>query len=82
MAISMLGLRWTLRDGSEGFGWAWTAVLGVGMAFVLFRAFDVVKPPPCRSLQSVRGGRGILLDDVFAGIYACVIMHVVGPLAG
>jgi phosphatidylglycerophosphatase A len=30
----------------------------------------------------VRGGTGILLDDVFAGIYASVVMHLVGPLAG
>jgi len=52
------------------------------MAFLLFRAFDIVKPPPCRALQAVKGGRGILLDDVFAGIYACVLMHVVGPVAG
>jgi phosphatidylglycerophosphatase A len=82
MAIALLGLRWTLRDGSDGLGWAWTAVAGTAMAFVLFRAFDIVKPPPCRALQAIKGGRGILLDDVFAGIYACVIMHVVGPVAG
>ena len=82
MAISLLGLHWTLRDGAEGWRWAWTAVAGTAMAFLLFRAFDIVKPPPCRAMQAVKGGRGILLDDVFAGIYACVIMHVVGPLAG
>jgi phosphatidylglycerophosphatase A len=56
--------------------------MGLAMAFVLFRALDVLKPPPCRALQSIRGGRGILLDDVFAGIYANVVMHLVGPLAG
>jgi phosphatidylglycerophosphatase A len=82
MCIAMIGLRWPLRDEYADLRWLTTAVLGVAMAFVLFRAFDVLKPPPCRALQSIRGGRGILLDDVFAGIYANVIMHLVGPLAG
>lgn len=82
MSIALLGLRWPLRAASDGWGWAWTCLAGVALAFVLFRALDIVKPPPCRALQGVRGGRGILLDDVFAGIYACVLMHLAGPLAG
>jgi len=82
MCIAMIGLRWPLRDEYADLRWLTTAVLGVAMAFVLFRALDVLKPPPCRALQSMRGGRGILLDDVFAGIYANVVMHLVGPLAG
>ena len=82
MSITLLLLHWPLRSASEGWGWAVTAVLGVAWAFVLFRAFDVLKPPPCRSLQGITGGRGILLDDVFAGIYASVLVHLVGPLAG
>jgi phosphatidylglycerophosphatase A len=82
MAIALFLLRWPLRSESEGWGWLWTACAGIAMAFVLFRAFDVLKPPPCRGLQGVKGGTGILLDDVFAGIYASVVMHLVGPLAG
>jgi phosphatidylglycerophosphatase A len=82
MCIAMIGLRWPLRDEYADMRWLTTAVLGVAMAFVLFRAFDVLKPPPCRALQSIRGGRGILLDDVFAGIYANVIMHLIGPPVG
>ena len=82
MCIAMIGLRWLPPDESAGMGRFVTAALGVAMAFVLFRALDVLKPPPCRALQSMRGGRGILLDDVFAGIYANVVMHLVGPLAG
>jgi phosphatidylglycerophosphatase A len=38
--------------------------------FVLFRVTDIVKPPPARGLQTVHAGWGILLDDVFAGLYA------------
>ena len=82
MSITLLLLHWPLRAASEGWGLAVTAVLGVAWAFILFRAFDVLKPPPCRSLQGITGGRGILLDDVFAGIYASVLVHLVGPLAG
>ena len=79
MAIALLGHRWALRDGSDGWGWLGGALLTVGLAFAFFRAFDVLKPPPCRALQAVKGGRGILLDDVLAGVYACVAVHLVGP---
>ncbi|MBI5055954.1 MAG: phosphatidylglycerophosphatase A [Nitrospirae bacterium] len=46
-------------------------------AFVLFRAFDILKPPPVRNVERlVPGGAGIMLDDVLAGIYtnACLQM--------
>ena len=43
-------------------------VLVVG--FFLFRFFDIVKPPPARQLESLRGGLGVMGDDVFAGLYA------------
>jgi phosphatidylglycerophosphatase A len=46
------------------------------VAFVLFRIFDVVKPPPARIFDRLRGGAGIMLDDVVAGIYANVILRV------
>ena len=39
-------------------------------AFVAFRVFDIVKPPPARQLEALPHGWGVLLDDVFAGIYA------------
>src|SRR5207302_879869 len=53
------------------------AVLAV--AFVLFRVFDVVKPPPARGSQSLRGGVGVMVDDLIAGLYA---LAVVGVLRG
>jgi len=43
-----------------------TAILG----FLLFRAFDIVKPPPARQLEQAHGGWGIMLDDLAAGVYA------------
>jgi phosphatidylglycerophosphatase A len=38
--------------------------------FILFRAFDIVKPFPARRAERARSGWGIMLDDVVAGVYA------------
>lgn len=44
------------------------------VAFALFRFFDIVKPPPIRTLErNVRGGLGVMLDDVVAAFYAYVV---------
>jgi len=51
--------------------------------FILFRAFDIVKPPPVRQLEAIPEGAGIVLDDVAAGLYALGVMHLLlhfGPL--
>ncbi|MFO0752859.1 MAG: phosphatidylglycerophosphatase A [Thermodesulfovibrionales bacterium] len=38
-------------------------------SFFLFRLFDILKPPPIRSIdRKVRGGVGIMLDDAAAGL--------------
>ncbi len=39
---------------------------------VLFRVFDILKPPPVRQLESLPGGAGIMLDDAAAGVMAWV----------
>jgi len=44
--------------------------------FILFRAFDIIKPPPVRQLEKLPEGTGIVLDDVAAGIFALVAMHL------
>jgi phosphatidylglycerophosphatase A len=44
--------------------------------FILFRAFDIMKPPPVRQLERLPEGTGIVLDDVAAGIFAFVAMHL------
>ena len=49
-----------------------TAVLG----FLLFRAFDIAKPPPARQLERAHGGWGIMLDDLAAGVYAAVVLRI------
>jgi phosphatidylglycerophosphatase A len=39
-------------------------------AFLLFRFYDVIKPPPSGQAEQWPGGWGVTFDDVFAGIYA------------
>ena len=45
------------------------------LAFVLFRAFDILKPPPIRALDaSLKNGIGVMLDDILAAAYTLVVM--------
>ena len=47
------------------------------LGFFLFRALDIIKPFPIRVLEErVRGGYGVVLDDIVAGVYANLIIHV------
>jgi phosphatidylglycerophosphatase A len=52
---------------------SWKSLL---LGFILFRGFDIVKPPPVRQLEHLPEGIGIVLDDVGAGLYALVIMQM------
>ena len=47
------------------------------LAFVLFRVFDISKPPPMRHLERLPGGWGVLLDDLMAGVYAAGVLALV-----
>jgi phosphatidylglycerophosphatase A len=61
-AITMLAVPLT---------WYWLIA-----GFVLFRFFDIVKPWPIREADhSLRGGLGIMLDDIIAGVFAGVILY-------
>ena len=42
----------------------------VALGFVLFRLFDILKPPPIRRLEAVPGAAGVMLDDLAAGLAA------------
>jgi len=53
------------------FGWK-TFLAG----FILFRGFDIFKPPPVRQLEALPEGTGIVVDDLAAGLYAFVVMHL------
>lgn len=48
----------------------------IAAAFFLFRLFDVFKPWPARVFDRRHGGWNIMLDDVVAGIYANIVLHI------
>ncbi len=54
----------------------WNAVIGT----FLFRVFDIWKPFPVRQLESLKRGVGIMADDLMAGVYSCLILHLVNRL--
>lgn len=52
--------------------------LGLLLGFILFRAFDIIKPPPIKQIdKKVHGGIGIMLDDVLAGVFAWVMLYFI-----
>lgn len=61
---------------------SWKSLL---LGFILFRGFDIVKPPPVRQLERLPEGTGIVVDDVGAGLYALMVMQILrhfGMFAG
>jgi phosphatidylglycerophosphatase A len=62
----------------------WVAVLWIPaetqwliLGFILFRFFDIAKPLGIRQLEKIKGGWGVMLDDVGAGIYANIVLQVI-----
>lgn len=53
-----------------------------GLAFGLFRLFDIAKPPPVGRLQRVPGGWGIMLDDLAAGGIAAALVAATAWILG
>ena len=57
-------------------GWAWQT-----FAFLAFRFFDVVKPPPIRYFdRTIKGGFGVMFDDIVAAFYTRLVMAIVKQL--
>lgn len=50
------------------------SLVALAVAFFVFRFFDIAKPWPCRRLEKIGGGHGILLDDVFAGVWGLLVI--------
>lgn len=68
-----------LAAGVAGEG-ASTSVLGLVTGFVAFRGFDIWKPGPVRwAERAFRGGFGVMMDDVMAGLLAAAVLA--GPAA-
>lgn len=45
--------------------------------FILFRFLDILKPYPIRYFEKAKGGFGVVLDDVGAGVYANLILRLI-----
>jgi phosphatidylglycerophosphatase A len=54
----------------EAHPWLWAA------GFLFHRLFDILKPPPCRQLERLPAGLGIMADDVAAAVYAGATLHL------
>lgn len=51
------------------------SITGALVGFVLFRIFDVIKPPPSHQLEALPGGWGVMTDDLMAAIYAHLVLR-------
>ena len=67
--------QWLTLAGAHVFNWQ-TALA----AFILFRLFDIWKPPPVRQLEALPGGWGIVADDLMAGVYGALVLWLAGVL--
>ena len=76
-AVALLFLPWAMPQAEMAF--LYNAMLAIG-AFLAFRFFDILKPPPARGLQRLQGGAGILVDDLIAGAMALVVVQVIARL--
>lgn len=75
VVIDEVAGQWLTLAGAHFLNWR-TALA----AFVLFRLFDIWKPPPVRELERLPGGTGIMADDLMAGVYGAVILGLAGAL--
>lgn len=51
------------------------SIIGFALGFILFRFFDITKPPPCRYLERLPDGVGVMADDMMAGLYAGTCLY-------
>jgi len=66
----IVGYLVTMFGAPHGFRW-------IVWGFLLFRLFDILKPWPIYLIdQKVKGGVGVILDDVLAGIYSSIVLHI------
>ena len=64
---------WLTLAGATRISW-----VSLGLAFLLFRVFDIWKPPPVRQTERLPGGAGIVLDDMVAGVYGALVLFALG----
>ncbi|MGZ3493923.1 MAG: phosphatidylglycerophosphatase A family protein [Thermodesulfobacteriota bacterium] len=58
--------------------WVPKAAIFMVIGFFLFRFFDILKPfPICRLEKKLKGGYGVVLDDVMAGVYSNIVLQII-----
>ncbi len=68
---------------ADEFAGTWVAFLFIPLnlwailiCFIIWRLADIYKFPPARQAEGIKGGVGIVLDDIIAGLYACIITNL------
>ncbi len=59
---------------SIDFVYSWLLIC---VAFILFRFFDIVKPFGIKKLQKLKGGFGIVVDDIAAALITCLLLNLI-----
>ncbi|MCL4402371.1 MAG: phosphatidylglycerophosphatase A [Acidobacteria bacterium] len=65
--------QWLALAGAATLNWKTLAA-----GFLLFRLFDIWKPWPVRQMERLPGGTGIVADDLMAGLYAALVLFLMG----
>jgi phosphatidylglycerophosphatase A len=52
------------------------------LGFILFRCFDILKPPPVRQMERLPEGAGIVVDDLAAGVYGLIVLQILVHFLG
>lgn len=54
------------------------SMMSLGIGFLVFRFFDIAKPFPTKWFENnIKGGAGIVLDDIVAGIYSAIVLRII-----
>ena len=70
----LIAVAWVAPLGGQIFAAPYGPVAHLTIAFFVFRFFDILKPWPCRQLERLPGGLGIVVDDVAAGVWSWLVM--------
>ena len=75
VVIDEVAGQWLTLAGATALNWK-----SFLAAFLMFRLFDIWKPFPVNRLEALPGGLGIMADDLAAGVYAALVIFVLGRL--
>ncbi len=53
-----------------------TVIISIS-TFIIWRILDIIKPFPARNFEKLKGGLGIIMDDIASGIYTLIIVHLI-----